>query len=98
MIDKGSKASNQQERVKDILKDDPQKYSLAKQKKYMERIPTVSVITHDKDVSHAIECDANRGFTPGESKDLSLTRDKNVIPVKDYQHDQFKKTKGYDFR
>lgn len=98
MIDKGSKASNQQERVKDILKDDPQKYSLAKQKRYMERIPTVSVITHDKDVSHASECDTNRGFTPGENKDLSLTRDKNVIPVKDYQHDHFKKTKGYDFR
>ena len=98
MIDKGSKASNQQERVKGILKDDPQKYSLAKQKLHMERIPTVSVITHDNDVSHAIEGDANLGFTPGENEGLSLTRDKNVIPVKDYQHDHFKKTKGHDFR
>jgi len=99
MMDKGSKASNQQARLQNILKDDPVKHSLAKKGMRLNPIPVLSVVsqpTQYPDPHNPLE--TNVGFNPGELEGLSLARDQNIISINNYDHEYFKQTKGYDFR
>ena len=111
LTDKGAQSSNQQDRLHDILKGDHQKLTLKKAGISLSPIPALSVVSYPNVDTHRRKTgqltdkfnddnisEKNVGFHPGEMDGKSWSRDINNIPIKDYEHSNFEKTKGHEFR
>lgn len=111
LMERGAHSSNQEDRLKDILKDEPQKLSLKKRGMNLAPIPALSVVsypqvdTHLRKTGHDLSThfdndslEKNVGFNPGEVEGKSWLFDINTIPINDYKHKDFEATKGQEFR
>jgi len=97
MKTKGRDASNQIDRKEGILKDKPIKTSLGRNTLRLAPIPHTACVTVCDSDEYNVK-DQNVGFHPGDSDNMSWTRNQNCIPVRDYDHSHFENTKGQDFR
>ena len=57
-------------------------------------IPALAVLT---DKENSVNFGAH-GFIPGDSMELRITYEKNVIPCKENEREKYKKLRGDDFR
>ena len=87
------------DKLKGLLKDEPQKLSLKLPGLRLVDSPAISIV---QATEHWPDCnipdDAGVGYHPGALENHSLKLDKNVIPIADRTHDKFIKLKGQDFR
>jgi len=87
------------DKLKGLLKDEPQKMSLKTPGLKLNEPPALYVLKKaelrpDSNVSN----DVGKGYSPGPMDNRSLKLDKNVIPIPDRNQHSFIKTKGQDFR
>ena len=97
LLNKGPAASNQIARKDGLLKDEPRNLALGRRDLRLDPIPPTCCVT----VTNSQEYDKkdhNVGFNPGDADGLSWSLDINCIPINDYQHAVFEKSKGHDFR
>lgn len=104
----GLKSSNQIARLRGLLKDCPEKYSLKHPPMVLYEIPSLGVVNYP---SVDVACQ-NKGrtvpsvcpgeelkcFKPGSYTTLRLSNSCNSIPVADYNHEYFEEKKGKDFK
>ena len=108
---RGRYSSNQLARLKSMLKEEPEKYSLRKAGFTLEPIPPLSVVLNPSvdaaareaglSVRPAVEGEGEemtRGFMPGPYTQHSWSLERNRIPAHDYNHNKFILTKGQDFK
>ena len=91
-----TKPSCSVDKLKGLLKDEPQKLSLKLPGLRLVDSPAVCV-TEPRPESN-IPDDVGSGYNPGAMENCSLKLDKNVIPIADRNHNTFIKLKGHDFR
>ncbi|CAH1783576.1 unnamed protein product [Owenia fusiformis] len=108
--DTGYKSSNELDRLRQILKDDPQKYSLKKKPMVLKDIPPLNVVLNPSVDTTARRMglstepavpgegiEKTKGFMPGPYRDNSWSLDRNYIASVDYEHKKFQQLKGKDF-
>lgn len=111
LLDRGYKSSNNLEKLKGILKDPPAKMTLRKPGLILEDIPSLSVVGYPQVDTAARKARGHldaavpeasqvwtKGYNPGPYTNLSWTRDENTIPTYDYNHREFERAKGQDFK
>ncbi|XP_002663836.5 uncharacterized protein CFAP92 isoform X1 [Danio rerio] len=76
------------DKLQDILKDKPMKYSLRRPGMALKPIPVISVVQLSEMTGSAEE-EANIPFTPGPFQNHSLSWDKNAIPRYSSQYSKF---------
>ncbi|XP_065909362.1 uncharacterized protein [Dysidea avara] len=87
------------DKLKGLLKDEPQKMSLKSPGLKLNEPPALFVLkTAEVRPDSNISNDMGLGYIPGPMDNRSLKLDKNVIPVADRNRSNFIKTKGQDFR
>ena len=90
------------DKLKGLLKDEPQKLSLKLPGLKLVDSPAISIVQaterRERQLDSNIPDDVGAGYTPGAMENHSLKLDKNVIPITDRNHDKFIKLKGQDFR
>lgn len=87
------------DKLKGLLKDEPQKLSLKLPGLKPVESPALCVVqAAEPRPDSNIPDDVGLGYTPGSMENQSLKLDKNVIPIADRNHDKFIKLKGQDFR
>ena len=87
------------DKLKSLLKDEPQKLSLKLPGLRLVDSPALSTVqATDPKPNSNIPDDVGLGYNPGSMENRSLKLDKNVIPIADRSHDKFIKLKGQDFR
>ncbi|KAL3851655.1 hypothetical protein ACJMK2_015384 [Sinanodonta woodiana] len=108
--EQGHHASNQIAKLKDLLKDAPQKLSLRKPGMRLNEVPPLNVVLNPsvdtvarlagEPLLPAVEGegkDNNKGFKPGPFEEYSWNLERNKVPAIDYEHHKFEDTKGHDF-
>nr|XP_022302036.1 uncharacterized protein LOC111110021 isoform X1 [Crassostrea virginica]XP_022302037.1 uncharacterized protein LOC111110021 isoform X1 [Crassostrea virginica]XP_022302039.1 uncharacterized protein LOC111110021 isoform X1 [Crassostrea virginica] len=108
--ERGRKGQNQVDKMKGLLKDKPVKFSLRKKGLGLKEVPPLNVVLNPSVDTAAREAglptipavenegqEKTNGFKPGPYEDHSWNLERNKIPVYDYQHKQFKESKGADF-
>ncbi|KAK3601780.1 hypothetical protein CHS0354_016147 [Potamilus streckersoni] len=108
--EQGQYASNQIAKLKDLLKDSPQKLSLRKPGMRLNEVPPLNVVLNPsvdtvsrlagEPLLPAVEGemkDNNKGFKPGPFEEYSWNLERNKVPAIDYEHHKFEDTKGHDF-
>ncbi|XP_056000936.1 uncharacterized protein LOC130048351 isoform X2 [Ostrea edulis] len=108
--ERGRKAQNQIDKMQGLLKDKPVKFSLRKRGLTLKDVPPLNVVGNPSVDTAAREAgfptipavendgvEKINGFKPGPYDDYSWNMEKNKIPVYDYQHKQFRDSKGADF-
>ncbi|KAG9483675.1 hypothetical protein GDO78_009544 [Eleutherodactylus coqui] len=96
MTAQGSHASNQQNRLEDLLKDKGAKLSLRRAGLALKPIPSLAVIPKSESNGNT-RGNNSKGYIPGELKDHSLKWTDNVIPCQNMDHETFRKLRGKDF-
>lgn len=109
--ERGRKAQNQIDKMQGLLKDKPVKFSLRKRGLTLKDVPPLNVVGNPSVDTAAREAgfptipavendgvEKINGFKPGPYDDYSWNMEKNKIPVYDYQHKQFRDSKGADFK
>ena len=87
------------DKLKGLLKDEPQKLSLKLPGLKLVDSPALCVVQSAEPRPNSnIPDDVGSGYNPGAMEDRSLKLDKNVIAIPDRNHDAFIKLKGQDFR
>lgn len=87
------------DKLKGLLKDEPQKLSLKLPGLKPVKSPALHVVqAAELRPASNIPDDVGLGYNPGSMENRSLKLDKNVIPIADREHDKFIKLKGQDFR
>lgn len=87
------------DKLKGLLKDEPQKLSLKLPGLKPIESPALYVVQAAEPRPNSnIPDDVGSGYSPGSMDDRSLKLDKNVIPIADRNHNKFIKLKGQDFR
>lgn len=87
------------DKLKGLLKDEPQKLSLKLSRLKLADSPALSVVqAAEPRPDSNIPGDVGLGYNPGAMEDCSLKLDKNVIPIADRNHEKFINLKGQDFR
>uniref|UniRef100_A0A9J8DAL0 Si:dkey-57n24.6 n=1 Tax=Cyprinus carpio carpio TaxID=630221 RepID=A0A9J8DAL0_CYPCA len=76
------------DKLQDILKDKPMKYSLKRPGMALKPIPVISVVQPSEKTGSA-EREANIPFAPGPFQNHSLSWDKNTIPRYSSQYSKF---------
>ena len=87
------------DKLKGLLKDEPQKLSLKLPGLRLVDSPAICVVQaaeHRPDSN--VPDDAGLGYNPGAMENRSIKLDKNIIPIADRNHNTFIKLKGQDFR
>ncbi|XP_062581954.1 uncharacterized protein LOC134243735 isoform X3 [Saccostrea cucullata] len=108
--ERSRKSQNQIDKLKGLLKDKPVKFSLRRQGLALKEVPPLGVVVNPSVDTAAREAglpllpavenegvEKTNGFKPGPYEDHSWNLERNKIPVYDYQHRQFRETKGADF-
>ena len=111
MKKQGFYSSNQIDRLKGLLKDEPAKYTLCRPGLLLKNIPPLSVVTNPKvDTDTRAEgrlilpavkgedVEKTKGFKPGPYEMRSWLMEYNKVPAVDYEHDKLSKLKGEDFK
>lgn len=109
--DSGQKSSNQIEKLKGLLKNQPSKHSLRKSGLALEEIPPLNVVLNPSVDTRARESgfsilpavegegkEFNKGYKPGPFAEHSWVLERNKIPAYDYEHTKFAEFKGKDFK
>lgn len=109
LLDKGFHSSNQVDRLNDLLKDEPQ--TVALRQANFQPIPALGVVqnpnvdrtareegTLPERLDDVERKEKHHGFVPGAYDDRSLLVDKNRIPIRSMEHQEFINMKGHDFR
>ena len=87
------------DKLKGLLKDEPQKLSLKFPGLKLVDSPALCVVqAAEPRPDSNIPDDVGSGYNPRAMENHSLKLDKNVIPIADRNHDKFIKLKGQDFR
>ncbi|XP_077058960.1 uncharacterized protein cfap92 [Siphateles boraxobius] len=76
------------DKLEDILRDKPMKYSLKRPGMALKPVPVISVVQPSKTTGSA-EKEANVPFAPGPFQNHSLSWDKNAIPRYSSQYSKF---------
>ncbi|XP_051967408.1 uncharacterized protein cfap92 [Xyrauchen texanus] len=76
------------DKLQDILKDKPMKYSLKRPGMTLKPIPAISVVQQTESTGSA-KREANIPFAPGPFQNHSLSWDKNAIPRHSSQYNKF---------
>ncbi|XP_051531509.1 uncharacterized protein cfap92 [Myxocyprinus asiaticus] len=76
------------DKLQDILKDKPMKYSLKRPGMTLKPIPAISVVQQTKSTGSA-KREANIPFTPGHFQNHKLSWDKNAVPRHSPQYNKF---------
>lgn len=109
--ERGRKGQNQVDKLQGLLKDKPVKFSLRKRGLGLKEVPPLNVVLNPSVDTAAREAglptipavenegqEKTNGFKPGPYEDHSWNLERNKIPVYDYQHRQFRESKGADFK
>ena len=87
------------DKLKGLLKDEPQKLSLKLPGLKLVDSPALCVVqAAEPRPDSNVPDDVGAGYNPGAMENRSIKLDKNVIPIADRNHDSFIKLKGQDFR
>ena len=92
----GVSATNQLDKLKSLLKDEPKKKTLVTNGVNFSKIPALSV-NLDKYDDPSGKQKPIKTFKAGDSVDLRITDDKNTVPTYNYERVKFQKLKGHDF-
>ncbi|CAM4586061.1 unnamed protein product [Lepidochelys olivacea] len=99
---RGPKASAQLDKLKGLLKDEPEKFSLKRPDMILQPIPALSVLQHlpatDSHPDLTRKRSTTTGFVPGLEDQHSLKWNGNIVPCHDMEHRKFEKLKGADFK
>jgi hypothetical protein len=95
----GFSSSNQLDKLKGLLKDEPRKLGLLTGGRNFDNIPALSVIKNDYEEEMNRFNNNGKGFIAGSApaKSSRITDDKNRIPVQYYNRVHFEKINGSDF-
>lgn len=87
------------DKLKGLLKDEPQKWSLKLPGLKLIDSPALCVVqAAEPRPDSNVPDDVGLGYNPGAMENRSFKLDKNVIPIADRSPDKFIKLKGKDFR
>jgi hypothetical protein len=94
LTETGFKSSNQVDKLKGLLKDEPKKSILVYKGVNFNQIPALSVTNEKFELTEP----HSKGYTSGGIVGLRLTDDRNRIPIKDLESEKFSEKRGQDFR
>jgi hypothetical protein len=92
----GVSATNQLDKLKSLLKDEPKKKTLVTNGVNFSKIPALSVNLEKYDDPSGKQKPI-KTFKAGDSIDLRITDDRNTVPAYNYERVKFQKLKGHDF-
>ena len=107
MIERGRYASNQLDRLRDILKDPPRRHIL---RCVAATVPALSVVHYpsvdtaaraaglEMSPSPQISNINPKGFRPGTGRGVRLTARGNAFSIADYEREKFAEVRGQDFK
>ncbi len=93
----GLNSSNQLDKLKGLLKDDPKKKGLLTGGVTFSNIPALSVLKPKYEVQESLT-NSSKGFIAGDSMTSRITDDANKIPVFNYERTKYEKLNGSDFK
>uniref|UniRef100_A0A8C5QS43 DUF4550 domain-containing protein n=1 Tax=Leptobrachium leishanense TaxID=445787 RepID=A0A8C5QS43_9ANUR len=99
MTSRGEQASDQQSRLKGLLKDPPVKPSLRCTDFGLQSIPVLALLPSagvNVNYEGKVKNQVNPGFMPGDDFNHSLKLDRNRIPRHELEHKQFQRLEGKD--
>ena len=109
---RGRQASNQLDKLKGLLKNEPQKYALGSPGFVLSDVPALTVVLDPSldtasrkarplfplaSVKDRCEGEKNCGFYPGPYDSEGWLLEKNKVPIHDREHGRFEELKGKDF-